>query len=103
MVARNRGRYLAPIALIVTVVVAIVIISSQLGTKSRPARSHTVRGTTTRHGAPVKPQRTFYVVQPGDSFSTISAKTGVSIATLEALNPSADPSALQTGQRLKLR
>ena len=45
----------------------------------------------------------FYVVQPGDSLSGISVKTGIPIGTLEQLNPLAQPNALQTGQRLRLR
>ena len=47
---------------------------------------------------------TFYVVKPGDTLSAIASKTGVSLATLEALNRSLGPTfALQTGQRLRLR
>ncbi|MGA2930053.1 MAG: LysM domain-containing protein [Solirubrobacteraceae bacterium] len=42
-------------------------------------------------------------MRAGDSLSTISVKTGVSIATLESLNPNVDPAALQTGQLLRLR
>jgi LysM repeat protein len=41
-------------------------------------------------------------VQAGDSLSSISAKTGISVADLESLNPGIDPNALQTGQRLIL-
>lgn len=43
-----------------------------------------------------------YVVKPGDSLSAIAARTGVSLASLEALNPGVDPRALHTGQHLKL-
>ena len=48
---------------------------------------------------------TFYVVKPGDTLSTIAAKTGVSMTSLTALNPSlaSSPNSLQTGQRLRLR
>jgi LysM repeat protein len=45
----------------------------------------------------------FYTVQAGDSLTSIAAKTGISINTLEVLNPSANPNALQTGQQLRLR
>jgi spore germination protein YaaH len=47
--------------------------------------------------------RRFYVVQPGDSLTRISSKTGVTVTRLEQLNSSLDPNTLQTGQRLKLR
>jgi LysM repeat protein len=46
---------------------------------------------------------TSYTVKPGDTLSGIAAKTGVPLATLESLNPGINPSALQTGQHLKLR
>jgi LysM repeat protein len=49
------------------------------------------------------PTRSFYVIKAGDSLSTISAKTGVALPKLEGLNPSIDPNALQTGQRIRLR
>ena len=44
----------------------------------------------------------YWTVRPGDTLTKISAKTGVSIAQLEALNPNTDPVALESGQRLKL-
>ena len=43
-------------------------------------------------------------MQPGDTLSSIAQKTGVSVDTLEALNPKlVDPNSLQAAQRLKLR
>ena len=45
----------------------------------------------------------FYVVQPNDTLSKIAAHTGVSVATLEALNPGVNPNALHPSQRLRLR
>ena len=45
-----------------------------------------------------------YVVRRGDTLSSISQKTGVSIQTLQALNHKLiDPNSLQTAQRLRLR
>jgi LysM repeat protein len=43
-----------------------------------------------------------YVVVAGDTLSGIAAKTHVPLATLEQLNPSVNPSALQVGQTLRL-
>ena len=69
---------------------------------------------TTHHAAPRaprtaatrrrSPKKRFYVIRPGDTLSTISVKTGVPVATLEALNHgvTSDPNALQTGQSLRL-
>jgi LysM repeat protein len=45
----------------------------------------------------------FWMVQPGDSFGSIAAKTGINISRLEALNPGLKPAALQPGDRVRLR
>jgi LysM repeat protein len=42
------------------------------------------------------------VVKSGDTLSSISIKTGVSLARIQALNPKLDSQSLQTGQRVKL-
>jgi LysM repeat protein len=44
-----------------------------------------------------------YIVQRGDSFSTIAAKTHTSVARLEQLNPNASPTALRVGQRIRVK
>ena len=102
MAARNRARYLAPIALAAAITATYVVVHAGLGAKSSSSHSQVVlpRQTTTR-----KPVRhaSVYTVRSGDTLSQISVKTGVSVPTLEALNPGINPNALQTGQRLKLR
>ena len=44
-----------------------------------------------------------WTVRPGDSFGSIAVKTGINLDTLEELNPQLKPSALQPGDRLRLR
>ena len=44
-----------------------------------------------------------YEVQSGDSLSSIAAEFGLSVEKLQRLNPDADPTALATGQILKLQ
>ncbi len=51
----------------------------------------------------VKTNAPFYVVKRGDAFTTISARTGIPVERLTALNPSLDPLALTPGARIKLR
>ncbi|HZS24357.1 MAG TPA: LysM domain-containing protein [Gaiellaceae bacterium] len=65
---------------------------------TRPALVTTRRATTKR-----RPAKQFYTVQSGDTFGSISAKTGVSIATLEQLNPGVSSNALQVGQKLRVK
>lgn len=44
-----------------------------------------------------------YVVQNGDTLTSIARKTGVSVARIQQLNPGVDPQILVSGERLKLR
>jgi LysM repeat protein len=104
MAARSPARYLAPIALVVTVAGAYLIV--QNGTsdhRSAAAGQHPSsggRGTAARN----RPQPAkYYLVQSGDNLSAIAAKTHTPLATLEGLNPLLDPNSLQTGQRIRLR
>lgn len=108
MVRRNRrnpARYLAPLALAVSITGTYLIVHATLSAKSSTARQTATisqRDRTGKSGHTSAPKK-FYTVQAGDSLSAISVKTGVPIATLENLNPNVDPGALQTGQLLRLR
>lgn len=94
-------RWFAPIALIATVVATYVVVHNGLTSKHKPTHAHVAtHGSTLK--APFKKAK-FYTVQPGDSLTKISVKTGLTVPTLESLNPNVDPNALQTGQRLRLR
>lgn len=107
MEARSPARYLAPIALLAAAVAIVIVIAGAGHSASAPApapapaRTVTSPILTTR-GHHARRARA-YVVKAGDSLSSISAATGVPVATLEALNPGVNPAALQTGQRLTLR
>jgi LysM repeat protein len=99
MVARKRWRYLAPVALLAVIVATLLVLRAGLAKHDKlPATPPVALTTIHRPHA----RKRFYVIKPGDSLSAISARTGVSITTLETLNPSVDPSALQAGQRLRL-
>jgi hypothetical protein len=100
MEARSPARYLAPIAIVVTIAGAYLIVH---------------HGTTQHAAANAKHQRSgrsprsrlagtkFYVVQSGDNLTSIASKTKIALTTLEGLNPTVDPNSLQTGQRIRLR
>ena len=47
--------------------------------------------------------RKIYVVKPGDTFSGIAQKIGISVDKLQRLNPHIDQFTLQSGDRVKLR
>lgn len=100
MRVRNPGRYLAPAALLAVTVAVVLVVSAGLSPKHHAAPSTTPARLPTTHRAP---RKAFYVIRAGDTLSSISLKTGVSVVTLTSLNPSVNPNALQTGQRLRLR
>ena len=52
---------------------------------------------------PKPPGPMFWTVRPGQSFGSIAAATGISIVTLEQLNPTLKPSSVQPGNRVRLR
>jgi LysM repeat protein len=95
---------LAAIALATYLVVEHNVGSSSGGSGATNATSsHTSKSSTTsanKHHS-VKPK--YYKVRNGDSLSVISARTGVSLPTLESLNPGVSTGNLQVGQRLRLR
>jgi LysM repeat protein len=107
-------RALAPASLVVfAIVLLIVIITSLAGgddsSSSRPS-SPTLTATQKRDSARLKAarrarraaKRGVYIVRAGDNLFTIASQTGIPIETLRALNPTADPQALVTGQRIRL-
>jgi LysM repeat protein len=103
---RNPARYLAPLAIAAAATATYVIVHNALKHKHPAPPALVAPRSTTQsqgaHGAP-KHKAKFYVVQPNDTLSKISAKTGVSLATIEQLNPRINPNALHPDQRLRLR
>jgi len=97
-------RYAAPAALLFVVTAAVLALHY---TVQRPA--HTAPVVTTETAPKVKHvKRTAaitrtYVVQRGDSFSTIAVKTHTSVARLERLNPGVSTTALRVGERIKVK
>ena len=108
---RSPARYIAPLALLATVAGVYLVVHSSLPAASKPARKLETGGfltgqtrppTTTATLRPTAPERT-YVVRSGDTLDLIAARTGVSLQTLEALNPGVSSTELHVGQRLILR
>jgi LysM repeat protein len=99
-------RILAPLALI-ALVVAIIFVASNSGYSGGGGASSTTNrpsatSTTNTQAAP-KTHLRRYTVKAGDTLGAIAEKTGVSVTTLEDLNPGLDPTQLVAGQKLKLR
>jgi LysM repeat protein len=114
---RSPGRLFAPVALVVFAIALLVILSSAGGSdhsssssaptkaeqrdlqlrqqQQRPSR----RGVATTR----RPVQSVYVVKTGDTLAGIAIRTGVPVTRLQELNPTLDPQALLSGQRIKLR
>jgi LysM repeat protein len=104
------AHYLAPAAFLLGITVAVLLIHSGLqhnnnsGSTTAPTsvgRTTTTVAATTRRSTG-KAKR-FYTVQTGDTYGTIAAKQGISVAQLEALNPGVSSTALQVGQKLRVK
>jgi len=108
------ARYAAPAAFLLAVTIAVLLIRAGLNGDNTPTTTaptttasttststSTSQGTTTRHTQTGAAQ--YYTVQSGDTFGSISAKTGVPISQLESLNPSVSSNTLQVGQRVRVK
>ncbi len=102
-------RVLALLALALVAIVVIVMVTSAVsdddGTGKREAGKERVQGKKNRNGGKPEEQqaRKSYVVQSGDTLSSIAEETGVTVERLQELNPDIDPQILVSGQKLKLR
>ena len=112
---QNAGvaRYAAPAAFLLAVTIAVLLIRSGInggGSSTTTARGPVTHASTAATPPPGTTQRAtttlagqFYTVESGDTFGSISAKTGVPIAQLEQLNPNVSSNSLQVGQKLRVK
>ena len=93
----HRGvvRFFGPVAL-----TAVAALTAAVVLYARPGPAATA--PRPRHVVAHGPALGYWTVRQGDTLTTISTKTGVTVTTLEALNPDVDPNGLQPGERLKL-
>lgn len=99
MAARSPVRYLAPIALVAT----LVAVTFMLTTFDGGGSGGTAGAGETTATAPRTPARRTYVVRQGDTLSSIAERFGLTQERLVALNPRLDAQALQPGMRIRLR
>jgi LysM repeat protein len=105
---RSLGRWLAPVALITCAVAVYAVVDNTLlkddsasNSNSSTQQTTTTKGTS-KKAAKTRKRRRAYVVKSGDTLSAISIKTGVSLATIQRLNPKLDADTLHAGQRVRL-
>lgn len=104
--ASTAARAAAAIALVAGFVLVIFTIATSFGggggdgSAERPAAERQGQGGNRGQG---RPADRFYVVQNGDTLTSIAQEKGVSVSRLQRLNPGVDPQILVSGQKLKLR
>lgn len=97
------ARALAVTALVAGFLVLIVAITGSFGGgggSAGPGGGSPAARTTPAHHRHVPAS---YVVQNGDTLTSIANRTGVSVARIQRLNPGVDPQILIAGEKLKLR
>jgi len=95
------ARAAAVAALAIAAIVAIVAIAGALGGDS--SSPHRDRQQTERRAAEKRNTPATYEVQSGDTLISIAHRMGVSVRTIEKLNPQVDPQILIAGETLKLK
>lgn len=90
------ARILGPLALIAVVIAFVVIVSGSGDDESKSAS----KDKTERENKGEIPKT--YVVQPGDSLTSIADEFGISIKRIERLNPDLDAQTLNEGEEVKL-
>jgi LysM repeat protein len=110
----SSARMLAPIALVVFGIAALIILTTAGGSEhkarsgptkaeQRDLRVSRERAARRQRTTSVLVRRGVYVVRTGDTLGSIAQRTGVTVERLQELNPTLDPQALTSGQRIKLR
>lgn len=99
------ARALAATALVGGFLVLVVVIGSSLG---GGGESHSGGGLPAaqakrKHSGGTHRASKAYVVQNGDTLTSIAHRTGVSVARIQELNPDVDPQILISGEKLRLR
>jgi LysM repeat protein len=99
------ARAIAAAAVVCGFFVVVAIVAASLdggdgngtgGRSQAPKSSKSARGDGTE-----TPKA--YVVQNGDTLTSIARETGVSVTRIQELNPGVDPQILVSGEKLKLR
>ena len=96
------ARLAAIAALAVGLVALVIVFAASLGGGDEGAGNSQGGGAGQTQPRQNRTAR-IYVVKPGDTLSTIAAKTGVGVAELQRLNPDIDPQVMRSGQRVRLR
>jgi LysM repeat protein len=97
------ARFLALAALAGAIVAIIVVVSNTHLHSNSDNKSGQKSQTHTEQQKKPRTKAKVYVVQSGDTLTSIAHKTGIPVAEIQALNPEVDPQILIAGETLKLQ
>jgi LysM repeat protein len=98
------ARFLALIALIAAVVALVIVAkNTDLHSDSKDKGQNTAQTHKQQQQTKPRTKAKKYVVKSGDTLTSISHKTGIPVAEIQALNPEVDPQILIAGETLKLQ
>ncbi|HZE28970.1 MAG TPA: LysM peptidoglycan-binding domain-containing protein [Gaiellaceae bacterium] len=103
---REAKRYGAPVAFLLAVTVAVLLVRSGLQSDPAPAttgvRTEPVTTQPPATPVPVK-RRRFYQLRSGETLSDVAIKFDTTVEQLLALNPGVQPTNLTVGQRIRVK
>jgi LysM repeat protein len=108
---RELTRFGVPAAFLAAVTIAVLLIKSALnsgGTQittpslsfSTPTTTRSSVSTTNAHTTTTAAR--YYTIQPGDTLGAVAAREHTTVDELLRLNPGIDPTALHSGQRIRV-
>lgn len=110
------ARYGAPVAFLLAVTVAVLLVRSALNGADSPAlvpattvqdiSTPTTTATTTAKTTTSATDTTaaeYYEIQRGDTLAAVAARYSTSVEALLTMNEGLDPVALQIGQRVRVK
>jgi LysM repeat protein len=98
-------RYGAPGAFLAAVTVAVLLVRAGLETHSTPSTTTatTTRAQSTAPAPSGRPRVRYYRLRAGETISDVAIRFGTTVERLLALNPGIEPTALNVGQRIRVR
>jgi spore germination protein YaaH len=104
---REAKRYGAPLAFLLAVTIAVLLVRSGLNSDAQPVTTlgpTTTVPTTSTNTTPVPVRRRrFYRLTSGETLSDVAIKFNTSVSQLLALNPGIKPTNLTVGQRVRVK
>jgi LysM repeat protein len=98
-------RYAAPVAFLLAVTIAVLLVRSALRTDPAPVETtRLTRAVATTAGKQVPPRRRrYYRLRAGETLSDVALKFNTTVAQLVVLNPRIRPTGLVPGQRVRVK